>query len=82
VGPGNGKTHEDRQHMKGQRTWISPDGGRWDDQSLAEDLNEQTCAGPPPRAPCPPSCGRADRKAPKGNMPVTLGALPIPVVSR
>ena len=45
MGPGNGKTHEDRQHMKGQRTWISPDGGRWDDQSLAEDLNEQTCAG-------------------------------------
>lgn len=24
--------------MKGKRTWLSPDGGRWDDQSLAEDL--------------------------------------------
>lgn len=31
--------------MKGKRTWLSPDGGRWDDQSLAEDLNEQTHAG-------------------------------------
>ena len=38
-------THEDRQYMKGKRTWLSPDGGQWDDQSLAEDLNEQTRAG-------------------------------------
>lgn len=45
VGPGNGKTHEDRQYMKCQRTWVSPDGGRWDDHSLAEDLNEQTRTG-------------------------------------
>lgn len=45
MGPGNGKTHEDRQYMKCQRTWVSPDGGRWDDHSLAEDLNEQTRTG-------------------------------------
>lgn len=45
VGPGNSKTHEDRQYMKCQRTWISPNGGHWDDQSLAEDLTEQTRTG-------------------------------------
>lgn len=45
VGPTENVTHEDRQYMKGKRTWLSPDGGQWDDQSLAEDLNEQTRAG-------------------------------------
>lgn len=27
--------------MKCQRHWISPDGGHWTDESLAEDLGEQ-----------------------------------------
>lgn len=45
VGPTENVTHEDRQYMKGKRTWLSPDGGQWDDPSLAEDLNEQTRAG-------------------------------------
>lgn len=41
VGPTEQVTHEDRQYMKCQRLWISPDGGHWDDESLAEDLGEQ-----------------------------------------
>lgn len=41
VGPTEQITHEDRQYMKCQRLWISPDGGHWDDESLAEDLGEQ-----------------------------------------
>lgn len=41
VGPTEQVTHEDRQYLKGQRHWISPDGGHWDDESLAEDLGEQ-----------------------------------------
>lgn len=41
VGPTEQMTHEDRQYMKCQRLWISPDGGHWDDESLAEDLGEQ-----------------------------------------
>jgi hypothetical protein len=41
VGPTENVTHEDRQYMKCQRNWISPDGGHWDDESLAEDLREQ-----------------------------------------
>lgn len=45
VGTTENVTHEDRQYMKCRRTWISPDGGQWDDPSLAEDLNEQTRAG-------------------------------------
>lgn len=45
VGPTENVTREDRQYMKCQRTWISPNGGHWDDQSLAEDLSEQTRTG-------------------------------------
>ena len=45
VGTARDVTHEDRQYMKSKRTWLSPDGGQWDDQPLAEDLNGQTCAG-------------------------------------
>lgn len=41
VGPTEQVTHEDRQYMKCQRLWISPDGGHWDNESLAEDLGEQ-----------------------------------------
>lgn len=41
VGPTEQMTHEDRQYMKCQRLWISPDGSHWDDESLAEDLGEQ-----------------------------------------
>lgn len=41
VGPTEQMTHEDRQYIKCQRLWISPDGGHWDDESLAEDLGEQ-----------------------------------------
>lgn len=41
VGPTEQMTHEDRQYMKCQRLWISPDGGHWDNESLAEDLGEQ-----------------------------------------
>lgn len=41
VGPTEQMTHEDRQYMKCQRLWINPDGGHWDDESLAEDLGEQ-----------------------------------------
>jgi hypothetical protein len=41
VGPTEQITHEDRQYMKCRRHWISPDGGHWDDESLAEDLGEQ-----------------------------------------
>jgi len=41
IGPTEQMTHEDRQYMKCQRLWISPDGGHWDDESLAEDLGEQ-----------------------------------------
>ena len=41
VGPTEQMTHEDHQYMKCQRLWISPDGGHWDDESLAEDLGEQ-----------------------------------------
>lgn len=41
VGPTEQVTHEDRQYMKCQRHWISPNGGHWDDESLAEDLGEQ-----------------------------------------
>lgn len=26
-------------------TWVSPDGGQWDDRSLAEDIDGQTRAG-------------------------------------
>lgn len=45
VGPTEAVTHKEHQYMKGKRTWLSPDGGQWDDPSLAEDLNEQTRAG-------------------------------------
>lgn len=45
VGPTEQVTHEDRQYMKCQRHWINPDGGHWDDQSLAEDLGEQINMG-------------------------------------
>lgn len=45
VGPTEQMTHEDRQYMKCQRLWISPDGGHWDDESLAEDLVEQINMG-------------------------------------
>lgn len=41
VGPTEQVTHEDRQYLKDQRHWISPDGDHWDDESLAEDLGEQ-----------------------------------------
>lgn len=41
VGPTQEVTHEDRQYMKCQRHWISPDGGHWTDESLTENLNEQ-----------------------------------------
>ena len=41
VGPTEQVTHEDRQYMKCQRDWMSPDGGHWDNESLAEDLGEQ-----------------------------------------
>lgn len=45
VGPTEQVTHEDRQYMKCQHDWISPDNGHWDDQSLAEDLVEQINMG-------------------------------------
>lgn len=45
VGPTENVTHEDRQYMKCQRDWISPDNDHWDDESLAEDLNEQINMG-------------------------------------
>lgn len=45
VGPTKQVTHEDRQYMKCQRHWISPDGGHWTDESLAEDLVEQINMG-------------------------------------
>jgi hypothetical protein len=45
VGPTPEVTHEDRQYMKCQHDWISPDGSHWDDQSLAEDLVEQINMG-------------------------------------
>ncbi len=45
VGPTEQVTHEDRQYLKDQRHWISPDGGHWDDESLAEDLGEQINMG-------------------------------------
>lgn len=41
VGPTEQVTHEDRQYLKGKRTWLCPDGGQYDDESLAEDLGEQ-----------------------------------------
>lgn len=45
VGPTEQVTHEDRQYMKCQRLWISPDSGHWTDESLAEDLVEQINMG-------------------------------------
>lgn len=45
VGPTEQVTHGDRQYMKCQRHWISPDGGHWADESLAEDLVEQINMG-------------------------------------
>lgn len=45
VGPTEQVTHEDRQYMKCQRHWISPGGGHWTDESLAEDLVEQINMG-------------------------------------
>lgn len=41
VSPTEQVTHEDRQYLKGKRTWLCPDGGQYDDESLAEDLGEQ-----------------------------------------
>lgn len=45
VGPTPEVTHEDRQYMKCQHDWISPDHGHWTDESLAEDLVEQINMG-------------------------------------
>ena len=44
VGPTEQVTHEDRQYMKCQRDWMSPDGGHWDDESLPK-KNRQRCPG-------------------------------------
>jgi hypothetical protein len=41
VGPTEQVTHEDRQYLKGKSTWLCPDGGQYDDESLAEDLGKQ-----------------------------------------
>lgn len=45
IGPTDTASYEDRQYMKCQHTWVSPDGGQWDDRSLAEDIDGQTRAG-------------------------------------
>ena len=45
VGPTEQVTHEDRQYLKDQRHWISPDGSQYDDESLPEDLGEQINMG-------------------------------------
>ncbi len=45
VGPTEQVTHEDRQYLKGKRTWLCPDGGQYDDESFVEDLVEQINMG-------------------------------------